>query len=41
MAYDEELTEISRDQLGFMDGVSEKNMMGGNGWTGRNRRRRL
>jgi TfoX/Sxy family transcriptional regulator of competence genes len=29
MAYDEELTNRFRDQLGFMDGVSEKNMMGG------------
>lgn len=29
MAYDEELTDRFRDQLGFMDGVSEKNMMGG------------
>lgn len=29
MAYDEELTDRFREQLGFMDGVSEKNMMGG------------
>ena len=29
MAYDEELTNRFREQLGFMDGVSEKNMMGG------------
>ncbi|MEP2980059.1 MAG: TfoX/Sxy family protein [Lentilitoribacter sp.] len=29
MAYDEELADRFREQLGFMDGVSEKNMMGG------------